>query len=107
VTRVAGVVLFVVAGGLLLTMGGAILAAPVTLPLMYVLVRAHATRPFCVGGAVIGALTAGECAWLCVYVVAGEPQPWVWLVPLFAAVGTAVTFSARRWAPWRSRARCW
>jgi hypothetical protein len=96
VNRVAGGVLFVLTGGLLLTMGGAIWAAPLTLPLMYVLVRAHPTRPFRTCAAIIGALTAAECAWFCVYVVAGEPQPWVWLVPLLAGAATAYAFAAVR-----------
>jgi hypothetical protein len=96
VTRVAGVALFVVAGGLLLTMGGAIFAAPLTLPTMYALVRSHPTRPFRTCAAIIGALTAAECAWFCVYVVTGEPRPWVWLVPLLVGAATASAFASVR-----------
>jgi hypothetical protein len=92
VTRVAGIVLFVVSGGLLLTMGGAIFAAPATIPTMYLLMRARPTRPFRTFGSVIGALTVAEVAWWCVYVSGGEPQPWVWLVPLLAAIATALVF---------------
>ncbi len=41
--RLAGVVVFAVAGFLLLSMGGAVLAAPVTVPLMLVVSRRHPT----------------------------------------------------------------
>jgi hypothetical protein len=71
--RVGGVVLFVVAAVVLTSVGGlGIAAAPVTLPLLFLAVRAHPTRPFRVAGSVIGGLTATELSWGILYVVGGE-----------------------------------
>ena len=86
------VVLFVVCGVLLLSMGGAIFAAPLSLPLLYLGVRRHPTPAFRWTGGVLAALTAGEAAWAVVYVVAGEAEPVVWLVPLVAALGVLAAF---------------
>ena len=82
------VALFVVCGLLLMSMGGAVVAAPVTLPLMYLAVRRHPTAGFRWAGGVIAGLTALELAWAVVYVVDGEETPQIWFVPM--AVGVAV-----------------
>lgn len=84
--------LFVVCGLLLITMGGAVVAAPVTLPLMYLAVRRHPTLAFRSAGGLIGGLTAVELAWALVYLVAGEHKPAIWLVPLALGVVVLVTF---------------
>ncbi|CAN5771441.1 hypothetical protein BH24ACT15_BH24ACT15_37430 [soil metagenome] len=56
-----GVVVFVVSAALLTSLGGAgVAASPVTVPLMYLLVRLRPTRPFRVAGIVIGGLTGLE-----------------------------------------------
>lgn len=81
-----GVGLFLLTGFLLLTMGGAVVAAPVTLPLLYVVVRRHPTRPFRWVGGVLGGLTAVELAWAVVYFLQGEERPSIWLVPVAAGV---------------------
>lgn len=87
--RAGGVLLFVVAAVLLTSIGGAgIVAAPVTLPLMFVAVSRHPTLPFRIAGAVIGGLTAAELGWGLVYSVAGEVAVLIWLVPLGAGVAT-------------------
>jgi hypothetical protein len=99
VTRIAGIAVFTIAALLLTSIGGAgIVAAPVTLPVLFVVVHAHPTRPFRVAGAVIGALTAAEASWAIVYAAVGEAQPWVWLVPLVAgaAVGWCVATPSYR-----------
>jgi hypothetical protein len=89
--RAATLVLLVVAALLLTSLGGAaILAAPVTLPLLYAGVRAHPTRPFRVAGALVASLTVAEVAWAGFYVLVGEHSPWIAVVPLAAA---AVTFA--------------
>jgi hypothetical protein len=85
---------FVAAGFLLASMGGAILAAPVTLPLMLVATRRHPTRSFRVSAAIIAGATAAEVAWAVAYVIAGEAGPWIWLAPLVG--GLAVAFVAQR-----------
>ncbi|MDQ4098346.1 MAG: hypothetical protein M3144_10830 [Actinomycetota bacterium] len=88
-----GVVVFVAAGLLLTSIGGlGIIAAPITLPLMALLVWRRPTRGFRIAGALIGGLTAAELAWALVYIVAGEVRPLIWLVPATAALATAVGF---------------
>ena len=90
--RRTGIAVFIVAGFLLLSMGGAIVAAPLTIPLMFVAVRRHPTRAFRVAGTLIAGLTVAELAWAAAYVTAGEAKPWIWLVPCVAAVGALVAF---------------
>jgi hypothetical protein len=84
---------FAVAAVLLLSMGGAIVAAPVTVPLLFVASRRHPTRAFRATGAVVGGLSVAEVAWALTYLLAGEPKPWVWLLPLAAGAVTAYAFS--------------
>lgn len=79
---------------LLLSMGGAMVAAPVTVPL---LIRAARRRPSSAGqilATVLAAATMGELLWATVYLTVGEAKPWIWLVPLSAAAATAA--AARR-----------
>jgi len=84
--------LFLLCGLLLLTYGGAVIAGPVTLPLTYLAVRRHPTRPFrWVGGALAG-LTTVEVAWALVYVFDGETKPSIWLLPLTACVVVLALF---------------
>ena len=73
-------------------MGGAIVAAPATLPLLYLGVRRHPTPAYRRAGAVLAGLTAAEAAWAAVYVAAGEPKPAIWLVPLATGMAVAVLF---------------
>ncbi len=87
---------FVVAAFLLVSMGGAILAAPLMLPVMYVGVRRHSTRLFRTIGGLLSALTVGEVVWAAVYVSLGESKPWIWLFPVIG--GLAVAF-AYAWLP--------
>ena len=86
--------MFIVAGVLLLSMGGAIIAAPATIPLMFLAVRRHPTRAFRIAGTVIAGLTVAEFAWALAYVTAGEAKPWIWLIPSVAAVAALVAFVA-------------
>jgi hypothetical protein len=90
--RRTGIVVLIVAGFLLLSMGGAIIAAPLTVPLMFIAVRRHPTRVFRITGTLIAGLTVTEVAWAAAYVTAGEAKPWIWLIPCVAAVGALVAF---------------
>lgn len=92
--RVLGVALFVVAAVLLTALG--IVAAPVTLPLMVLVVLRHPSRGFRVAGAVIGGLTAAELTWGLVYIVAGEPRVVIWMLPLAGGLATAAGFAKLR-----------
>ena len=85
-----GVVVFGVAAFLLLSMGGAIVAAPVTVPLMAVAVRRHPTPAFRTAGALLVALTLAEVAWALTYVTVAEARPWIWLLPVLAASAGAL-----------------
>lgn len=92
--RRIGLLVFGVVAFLLLSMGGAILAAPVTLPLMFTASRRHPTRRFRLAGAILGGLTMAEVAWAITYLALEEAKPWIWLVPLAAATATIVAFAA-------------
>jgi hypothetical protein len=84
--RAAGIALFSAATFLLISMGGAIFAAPLTVPLMFVVTHRHPTRAFrTIGAALIGA-TVAEVVWAVTYVVADEAKPWIWLLPIVGAV---------------------
>lgn len=94
--RWLGVALFVACGFLLMTMGGAVFAAPVTLPLLYVVVRLHPTAPFRWFGGVLAGLTVVEVVWAVVYLADGEAKPSIWLVPLVAGLAVLGLFATTR-----------
>jgi len=77
-----GVAVFAVAGFLLVSMGGAIVAAPVTVPLMFVVSRRHPTRAFRIAATVLGGVTVAEVVWAVTYLVVTEATPWIWALPL-------------------------
>ena len=87
-------VLVAVSAFLLLSMGGAIVAAPLTLPLLYLAVRG---RRLAAGlrltAVIVGALTVAEVAWAATYLTVDEAQPWIWLLPVAAGVATAAAFT--------------
>jgi hypothetical protein len=68
-------------------MGGAILAAPVLLPLLWWVARTTG-RVIRVVGAILAALVVGEVAWAGVYLVVGERQPYIWVLPALSAAVT-------------------
>ncbi len=79
---------------LLLSMGGAIVAAPLTLPLLYLAIRAGRMGAGLRSAAVvIAALTVAEVAWAATYLAVEEAQPWIWLLPFAAGAVTANTFA--------------
>lgn len=85
---------------LLLSMGGAIMAAPLTLPLLYLALRwARMGTALRVATVVIAALTVAEVAWAATYLTVAEAQPWIWLLPVTAGVATAGTFARTPPAP--------
>jgi hypothetical protein len=71
---------------LLLSMGGAILAAPAVLPLLWW--AARTTRGIRLIGVILAALVVGEVVWAGVYVVVGERQPYIWALPALSAAVT-------------------
>jgi hypothetical protein len=87
-------VLVAVAAFLLVSYGGAIVAAPATLPLLYIALRQDATgRRLRLVIVAVAALTAAEVGWAVAYVAVGEAGPWIWLPPLAAWVGTAAAYA--------------
>jgi hypothetical protein len=85
--RVVGAVTFLITGFLLLSMGGAIVAAPVTVPLMYLAASRHPTRSFRAAAMALSGLTIAEA------------QPWIWLLPSLAAFAAAAVFRQLSPAP--------
>jgi len=91
-----GISVFAVAAFLLVSMGGAIVAAPVTVPLMYIVSRRHPTGAFRIAAAVLGGLTMAETAWALTYLLMTEAKPWIWAVPLASGAAAAVVLAGRR-----------
>lgn len=88
-------ILVAVSAFLLLSMGGAIVAAPLTLPLLYLTVRQGEVGAGLRAAAIaIAALTVAEVAWAATYLAVAEAGPWIWLLPV-AAGGSAATALAR------------
>lgn len=81
---------------LLASMGGAIFAAPVTIPLLVWAVRASRSAGYRWAATAVLALTAMEVTWALVYVSLGEGRPAIWLLPLLAMA--AVLLTAPRWS---------
>ena len=87
-------VLVAVSAVLLLSMGGAIVAAPLTVPLLWLAVRHSELGTGLRATAVaIAALTVAEVAWAATYLAISEGQPWIWLVPILAATATAAALA--------------
>jgi hypothetical protein len=83
-------VLVAVSALLLLSMGGAIFAAPLTLPLLYLAVRGDRIGAgLRTAAVVIAALTVAEVAWAATYLAVAEAQPWIWLLPVATGAVTA------------------
>jgi hypothetical protein len=86
--RLGGIVVFSAAAFLLLTMGGAIAAAPLTVPLLFLVMRRRPTTAFRIIGCVLAGATVAEVVWALAYLTVGESAPWIWLLPVAAAVAT-------------------
>src|SRR5688572_29630463 len=99
-----GAVITVATATLLLgTIGGAIVAAPITLPLLYRIARRYPTRGMRIAAAVVGGLTCVETVWALCYLALEEAMPWIWLLPALA--GIAWTAGLLRAGPARVHAR--
>ena len=88
--RVGGIALFAVSAFLLLSTGGAVIAAPLTVPLMFVVVHHRLTTAFRSIGAILVAATVAEIVWALTYVAVDESKPWIWLFPASAALVASV-----------------
>lgn len=92
--RLAGIVVFAVAAVLLLSMGGAIVVAPITVPLLFFVSRRHRTAAFRIAGTVLAGLTVAEVVWALAYLQLEESKPWIWLLPTLAGGIAAISFTA-------------
>lgn len=82
------------AGFLLLSMGGAVVAAPLTVPLLFFIVRrGQSASVLRTAAVVVAALTVAEVAWAATYLAMAEADPWIWLLPVVAGAGTAATMA--------------
>ena len=92
-----GWVLVAVCTVLLVSYGGAIVAAPVTVPLMFLAARSSSSKGFRVWAGVVVTLTIAEAAWAVTYLTLGEARPAIWLLPMLAtaAGGTAYARMSR------------
>jgi hypothetical protein len=89
-------VLVAVSAVLLLSMGGAIVAAPLTLPLLYLALRGgRMSAGLRAAAVVIAALTVAEVAWAATYLAVAEAKPWIWLLPVAAGAAAASTYARR------------
>jgi hypothetical protein len=76
--------------------GAAAYASPVTLPLLFLAARFSRRTAEGILWAVLAAATALETAWLLTFVTLGESAPWIWLLPMLAAITTGtVVYGAR------------
>ena len=90
-------VLVGVSAFLLLSMGGAIVAAPLTMPLLYLAVRGdRAGTALRTAAVMIAALTVAEVAWAATYLAIAEAKPWIWFLPVAAGAATASAFARSR-----------
>jgi hypothetical protein len=87
-------VLVAVSAFLLLSMGGAIVAAPLTLPLLYLAARGDRIGAgLRTAAVVIAALTVAEVAWAATYLAVAEAQPWIWVLPVAGGAATAAALA--------------
>ncbi len=96
VRDLARALLLAVATVLLLSFGGAIVAAPLTVPLLLIARYRSDSGGYRVAAAAVIALTIAEVAWGVAYVGFGEEQPWIWLVPLVSAATVLAALSSKR-----------
>lgn len=87
-------VTFLVSGFLLFSMGAAIVAAPVTRLLLFAVAQRPTRRVRWTAG-VLAALTTAEAGWAATYVLVGEAEPAIWLLPTLAGIGAVVVVLCR------------
>ena len=91
--RGAGWVLVGVCTVLLVSYGGAIFAAPVTVPLLFLSARASSSKRYRVWAGIVVVLTIAELVWALTYLTLGEGRPMIWLVPTLATLTAGVAYA--------------
>jgi hypothetical protein len=78
---------------LLSSIGGAMgVAAPLVLPLLWLATRDSRT-PGALLWIFLAIATIGEATWIYTYLVVGEKEPFIWLIPLGGMTATGVVFT--------------
>ena len=90
---------------LLISFGGAIVAAPVTIPLLLLVARASPSKGYRVWAGIVVVFTIAEVAWALTYLVVGEAKPAIWLVPTLATVGVILGYARLSRRPESDRSR--
>lgn len=88
--------LAVVCTVLLVSYGGAIVAAPVTVPLLFFAARSSPGNGYRIYAGIVVALTIAETGWALTYLAVGESAPLIWLAPSAAVVVGAISYA--RWS---------
>ena len=85
--------LLAVSAILLVSYGGAILAAPITVPLLFAAARSSSSNGYRIGAGIVVTLTIAELAWALTYFAIGEAAPAIWLVPTLATLATVAGYA--------------
>ena len=90
---------------LLISFGGAIVAAPVTIPLLLWAARASPSKGYRVWAGIVIVLTIAEVAWAITYFAVGEAKPAIWLVPMLVTLGVIFGYARLSRPPEADRSR--
>jgi hypothetical protein len=77
---------------LLISFGGAIVAAPVTAPLLLLSARASTSKAYRIWAGIVVALTIAELAWALTYLAVADAEPAIWLAPMLAMLATIFAY---------------
>lgn len=91
--RALRIVVILFATFLLVTMGGAIFAAPITVPLLVVAARSTKHVAYRVWAGVVFVATIAEVVWALTYLAVGEAKPTIWLAPLLASAAAVFAYA--------------
>jgi hypothetical protein len=93
VRRGIGWTLLAVCTVLLVSYGGAILAAPITVPLLFMTAGSSESIGYRVCAGIVAVLTIAETAWAVTYLTLGEAQPMIWVLPVLASLAVGAGFA--------------
>lgn len=85
--------LLFVAAFLLISFGGAIVAAPLSVPFLVWAARASSSKSYRIGAGIVVVLTMAEVVWALTYLAIGEAKPAIWLVPTLAMFGVIFAYT--------------
>ena len=77
---------------LLVSFGGAIIAAPIAIPLLLLSTRSSSSAAYRSWAGLVVVLTIAEVVWALTYLVQGDAKPAIWLVPMMFGVGSVAGY---------------